>query len=268
MLFRDERWPDGTPCWVDLMAPDQRKAVGFYSALLGWEVQVGGEETGHYGMAMLGGRPVAGIGQIPPEQAGMPTVWTTYLAVSDVDKTAGAVTAAGGQILMAPMDVLAEGRMAVAADPTGAVFGLWQPGRHFGTQVLEAPGTQAWNEIMTRDYEAAKTFYGEVFGYSFGDISAEGFRYATLDIDGRPAGGIGLLPADTPPEVPANWTTYFAVADADAGAAKVSELGGTVVAPPADSAYGRVTAVVDDQGASFRLIAPNERSGSPEGWDA
>ncbi|GAA4541173.1 VOC family protein [Amycolatopsis samaneae] len=268
MLFRDERWPDGTPCWVDLMAPDQRKAIAFYRALLGWEVELSGEETGNYGMATLGGRPVAGIGEIPPGQAGMPTVWTTYLAVSDVDKTVDAVASAGGQVLAAPMDVGVSGRMAIAADPTGAVFGLWQPGEHLGTQVLDAPGTQAWNEIMTRDYETAKTFYGEVFGYSFGDISAGDFRYATLDLGERPAGGIGLLPADTPPEVPANWTTYFAVADADASAAKVTELGGTVLAAPSDSPYGRTVPVVDDQGAAFRLIAPNQRSGNPEGWDA
>src|SRR5690348_18152826 len=132
MVIREERWPDGTPSWVDLMVPDQAKAVTFYRGLFGSYVQTGGEETCFYGMAGLQGGPVAGIGQLPPGQE-MPPVWTTYLSVSDVDKTAAAITEAGGQIVMPVMEVMKEGRMAVAADPAGAVFGLWEPGHHFGT---------------------------------------------------------------------------------------------------------------------------------------
>ncbi|MEU5266374.1 VOC family protein [Amycolatopsis sp. NPDC021455] len=266
MVFRDERWPDGTPSWVDLMVPDQAKAAAFYGALFGWDVHRGGEETGFYGMAMLRGRPVAGIGQAPPGQD-VPAVWTTYLSVSDVDKTATVITEAGGQILMPVMEVMKEGRMAVAADPGGAVFGLWEDGNHIGTQVTALPGTPAWTECMSRDYPAAKAFYEQVFGYGFQDLSSDEFTYAVLLLDGRPVGGVGALPASVPSEVPSNWSTYFWVADADASAAKVAELGGRVLGEPFDSPYGRQVRVADDQGVNFLVVAPNEQSGEPEGWE-
>lgn len=266
MVIREERWPDGTPSWVDLMVPDQAKAVAFYSSLFGWDVHTGGEESGFYGMAALQDRPVAGIGQPPPGQE-MPPVWTTYLSVSDVDKTAAAITEAGGQIVMPVMEVMKEGRMAVATDPAGAVFGLWEPGHHFGTQVTSAPGTPAWNECMSRDYPASKAFYEQVFGYGFQDLSNDEFTYAVLLVDGRPVGGVGGLPESVPAEVPSNWATYFWVSDADASAAKVTELGGRVLGEPFDSPFGRQVRVMDDQGAAFLLIAPNEQSGKPEGWE-
>ena len=157
--------------------------------------------------------------------------------------------------------------MAVAADPAGAVFGLWEAGNHIGTQVTAAPGTLAWNECMSRDYPAAKAFYEQVFGYGFQDLSNDDFTYAVLLLDGRPVGGLGALPASVPAEVPSNWSTYFSVADADASAAKVAELGGQVLDQPFDSPYGRQVRVQDDQGVPFLVIAPNEQSGKPEGWE-
>ncbi len=267
MLFRDEAWADGTPSWVDLMAPDQAKAVAFYRALLGWDVRTGGEETGFYGMATLAGRPVAGIGQIPEGQD-MPAAWTTYLSVSDADKAVSAITEAGGQVVMPVMDVMKEGRMAIAADPAGAVFGLWEPGNHYGTQVTGAPGVMAWNECMSRDYPAAKAFYEQVFGYTFQDLSNDQFTYAVLQVDGGPVGGIGAMPDGVPAEVPSHWSVYFSVANADESAAKVVELGGRTLSELRDSPYGRQVQVADDQGVLFTLIAPNERSGNPEGWEA
>lgn len=264
MITRTEPWPAGTPCWGDLMVPDRDKAVTFYESLLGWTVESGGPETGYYGMAQIDGKPVAGIGQIPPEQAGMPPMWTTYLSVSDVDKTAAAIAEAGGQVIAPPMDVLTEGRMAIATDPTGATFGLWQPGRHSGTQATLTPGAPAWNECMTRDFAVAKQFYGDVFGYGFGDMSGPGFTYATLDVDGRPVGGLGELAADS--QASPGWVTYFWTADADEAAARIPDLGGTVVSPPTDTPHGRMVIAVDDQGAGFSLMAPNSQSGTQEGW--
>ncbi|KDN18355.1 VOC family protein [Amycolatopsis rifamycinica] len=262
MVFRDERWPDGTPGWVDLMVPDQAKAIAFYGSLFGWDVRRGGAESGFYGLAELRGRPVAGIGRTPPGRD-VPAAWTTYLAVSDVDRTTAAVTEAGGQIVMPVMEVMKEGRMAVAADPAGAVFGLWEAGHHIGTQVTAAPGTPAWNECLSADYAAAKPFYEQVFGYGFQDISGDDFTYAVLLLDGRPVGGLGTVP----PGAASYWSAYFWVADADTSSAKVAELGGTVDGKPFDSPYGRQVRVTDDQGVRFMLIAPNEQSGEPEGWE-
>jgi predicted enzyme related to lactoylglutathione lyase len=237
------------------MVPDRKRAMDFYGALLGWDFEEGQEETGFYTLASVDGRMVAGLMQVMPGQEGMPAVWTTYLATSDVDKTVAAVTEAGGKIVAPPMDVMTQGRMAVAEDPAGAVFGLWQAGDHTGFQLANATGAVTWNEGMSRNFDAAKEFYTKVFGYEVDDMSAQGFSYATIAVGGNVVGGIGAMPEEIPAAVPAHWATYFAVPDTDAAVAKVVELGGTSLMPASDSPYGRMAAVADDQGAPFRVIA-------------
>ena len=254
MVTRDTAWAAGTPCWVDLGVTDVAKAKAFYGGLFGWDIQEGPPESGGYCMCEIGGRPVAGLGpQMGP--AGAPSAWTTYLATDDADATAARITAAGGQLMMPPFDVMDVGRMAVAVDPGGAPFGIWQAKAHTGARLANEPGTLIWNENLSREFEANKAFYGAVFGYSFGDMSADGFSYATLDLDGQTVGGIGAISADQPAATPANWGTYFAVADTDAAVARVTELGGSVIAPAWDSPYGRMAVVSDDQGAVFALMS-------------
>jgi predicted enzyme related to lactoylglutathione lyase len=253
MTTRDTAWPPGTPCWVDIGVPDIQKAATFYSGLFGWDVQDTGPESGGYTMCSVRGRPVAGIGgQASPESG---VYWTTYIASDDAEVTAAKIKAAGGQVVMDPFDVLDVGRMFIATDPGGAPFGVWEARAHTGTQVANEPGSLIWNENLSRHYEANQAFYAAVFGYEFGDIGAEGMRYATLDLDGRSVGGIGEVGTDEPADVPASWRTYFGVADADAAVAKVTELGGGVIAPAWDSPYGRMAIVNDDQGAVFALMS-------------
>jgi uncharacterized protein len=261
VVTRDTRWPAGTPCWVDVTVDDVPKAIAFYQALFGWDIPLGGPEVGGYSIAHQDGRIVAAIS---PKMGApdAPSAWTTYLASDDVDATAAKVKGAGGQLLAGPMDVMEEGRMAVAMDPAGAVFGLWQGERTTGLGVANEPGALAWNEQMSRDFDGSKTFYQAVFGYGYQDMSGEGFKYATPTVDGHEIGGIGEYPADTPAQVPAAWATYFAVTDTDATVAKVTELGGGVVQPPRDSPYGRIAVVADNHGAVFSLITPAWPPGS------
>ena len=254
MVTRDTAWADGTPCWVDLSVADTAKASAFYVALFGWEVRPGPPEAGGYAVCRKDGRRVAGIGpnMSPP---GSPSGWTTYLAASDAAKTVTKIKAAGGQVVMGPMDVMDLGRMAIAADPGGARFGLWQAGVHTGVELANEPGSLSWNENLSRDLDGNKSFYQAVFGYEYGDIGDAGFRYSTLKIDGTEVGGIGELDASAPAEVPAHWSVYFAVADTDAAVATVAALGGVTLRPAWDTPYGRMAVVADDHGASFSLIS-------------
>jgi uncharacterized protein len=254
MVNRDTVWPQGTPCWADLGVVDIAKAVGFYSALFGWDIPLGGPEVGGYSVASLGGRTVAGIG---PKMGGeqQPTMWMTYLAADDADDIIAKIKTAGGQVITGPMDVMELGRMAVAMDPTGGMFGIWEGRAHTGFQVANVPGTVTWNEHMSHDFEAAKSFYGAVFGYEFQDLSSEGMSYATFNLDGRPAGGIGGYPAAVPAGTPGSWTVYFGTSDTDAAVAAATAAGGTLVHPPADTPYGRMAMVADDQGAGFSLLS-------------
>src|SRR6185437_7808906 len=132
MTERDTAWPVGTPCWVDLMTPDLDAARLFYEQLFGWHLTDLGPDAGGYLMAGVGGKQVAGLGPQQEGQAGHPAVWTTYLATDDAAATCEAISKAGGQVFLPAMDVMGSGVMAVAADPTGAVFGLWEAKTHTG----------------------------------------------------------------------------------------------------------------------------------------
>jgi uncharacterized protein len=256
MVQRDTPWPAGTPCWVDLQTEDVAKATAFYEQLFGWDTQVGPPESGGYVMCEVESMPVAGIGpKMGPEA---PSAWTTYIATDDADETASKITGAGGQLLAGPFDVMEVGRMAAAADPGGAVFGIWQSRAHTGMQLANEPGSVTWNENMSRSFDANKGFYEDVFGYSYDDMSSDDFSYATFKTTGDPLGGIGDLGAEAPADTPAHWRTYFAVNDTDETVNTVTKLGGRVVAPAWDTPYGRMAIVCDDQGAVFALMSTPE----------
>ena len=233
MVVRDTAWPAGTPCWVDLGTADVARAKSFYGKLFGWAD------------GLLNGHRVAGIGPAADRPAG----WTTYLAVVDADAAAARITAAGGRVLTAPFELADLARVAIAADPAGAVFGVWQAGAHTGGQIANEPSALVWNEQCSADLEGSKRFYGTVFGHTFDDtVDETGARpYAMLKVAGQVAGGLGLAAAPS-------WRTYFEVADADASCRRVAELGGQALRPPADSPYGRLAQVSDDQGAMFLVV--------------
>ncbi|MEV7595905.1 VOC family protein [Kitasatospora sp. NPDC089797] len=244
----------GTPCWVDLMASDQQAALDFYRDLFGWQGQVGPAEFGGYAVCQLNGKAAAGIGpaMAPEGMPEPPTVWTGYLASADAQATQDAVVAAGGTLLVPVVDVGSLGRMLIAADPQGAVFGVWQALDFSGAQVVNEPGALTWNELHTSDVEAATGFYGEAFGIDFEAVQGD-IEYWELKIGGRPVGGATLLSND-PPGTPAHWLSYFASDDVDSAVDAVVRKGGTVLAPPFDMMAGRMTVVADPQGAPFAMI--------------
>jgi predicted enzyme related to lactoylglutathione lyase len=244
----------GTPSWVDLGSPDPAKAAEFYDALFGWqEVSQGPvEETGGYMMFHLVGKDVAGLG--PGEHP----AWTTYITVADVDAIAAVVEANGGTTIVPPMPVLTAGRMAVFTDGEGAPFAAWQPQDHQGAQRIHEPNTFTWAELACRDVDAAKAFYGAVFGWE-GETHpfAETSSYTEFQLPGGAAPFAGMVQMNEvwPDDIPAHWMVYFAVDDTDACAARVATLGGTVSVGPFDMAQvGRVAVLNDPQGAVFSVI--------------
>jgi predicted enzyme related to lactoylglutathione lyase len=248
-MERDSYAP-GTPSWVDLGSPDPAASADFYSALFGWEVPEGDPAMGGYRRATKGGKAVAGIA---PLQGPVPA-WTTYLATADVDDAAAQVKENGGSVMMEPMDVMDLGRMVIAMDPEGAAFGLWQAGTFTGAQLVNESGAMGWNELWTRNADQAKVFYPAVFGYTMDSETMPG--YTMWQVDGQMVGGCMTMPDGIPPRVPAHWAVYFMVDDADAGAAKVTELGGSVVTDPFDiPGIGRIAMVHGPAHESFGLFA-------------
>ena len=262
MPTRDEAWPNGTPCWIDLMVTDPGAARQFYSGLFGWDIQDGPPEAGGYLMCMLNGRPVTAISPKPQDNP-FPNVWSTYLASDDLDETVAKAKEAGGQFMMEPMDVMTAGRIAFGMDPTGAPYGIWQAGDHLGVGIYNEPGTLVWNELMTRDYEGAKAFYGNVFGYTYEEMG-EGFTYSTIKRagDGEVVGGLGALDANAPADVSSSWGVYFMVEDCDASVAKAVELGAGITRMPFDTPFGRMASVSGAQGETFSMNQPPAQDGS------
>jgi predicted enzyme related to lactoylglutathione lyase len=243
-----QRYEHGVPSWVDIGVPNPEAALGFYGELFGWEGQDMGEEAGHYTIVSKAGKQVAAIS---PAQDPGPPRWTTYINVDDIDAVAKQASAAGGTVVVAPMDVMAAGRMAIFADTTGAVIAAWQAGDHRGAQLVNEPAAFTWSELATADLDKSKAFYSEVFGWGWGGSD----DYAEAQVAGRTIGGVMPRSPDMPAEMPDNWLVYFGAADVDADAKKAVELGATVVVEPTDiPGTGRFAVLMDPQGAAFALF--------------
>jgi predicted enzyme related to lactoylglutathione lyase len=247
-----ESYDEGVPSWVDLGTPDPTKAADFYSQLFGWDVQVGPPEAGGYAIAHLRGRSVAGLG---PQQHPGPPAWSTYVNVADADAVIARVSQQGGQVFVEPFDVMEVGRMAVFADPVGAVISLWQPGAHTGAGIVNEPNTYSWSELITTDIAAASDFYEKVFGWKADGHGEGASAYYEWKLNDRSIGGMMTRPPQMPAEVPPHWGVYFTVADTDQAVARINESGGSTLAGPMDIEPGRFAAVMDPTGAPFNVIA-------------
>lgn len=248
----------GTPCWASLMAHRADQARSFYGALFGWEFEHDAGQLGGYTLAVLDGQRVAAIGDGPAEPH-RPVAWTTMLASDDADETADLVRECGGTVGVGPLNADGDGRLAIAVDPSGAVFGIWQGERLPGADLTGVPGSVAWNELWTRESPLVAKFYQAVFG--FGTELCEGGEpdRLVLTVGGRAVAGIHGVGRRLPRDRGAHWMTFFEAADVDEAARRATGLGGRVVDPPFDSPYGRVATLVDPEGAAFAVMAPASR---------
>jgi len=280
-----DRYIPGVPCWVDTSQPDQQAALAFYSGLFGWEFQnIMPESDSAYFVGRIRGQDagaVAGLAEGAPPVA----TWNTYIWVENAAETASKVVLAGGTALTEPFDVQEHGRMAVLADPEGAVFCVWEARAHRGAAIVNEPGSVNFNGLHTRDLDRAKAFYGEVFGWTtltvpggmtawtlpgYGDFLAR--DRPTIHEEMVALGAPGFedvvatvrLIGDDQPGTHAHWDVTFAVDDADAIAATATELGGAVVVAPFDAPYVRMTVIADPQGATFiaSKFVPSNRDGA------
>ncbi|MFG2298086.1 VOC family protein [Streptomyces sp. NPDC048603] len=249
----ETRRAPGTPCWVSLMVHGLGTTEDFYGALFGWEFAPGPEPFGPYVRALIDGKEVAGIGQLPPDH-NLPMAWTTYFATDDADETAETIRGCGGTVAVGPLDAGSAGRVAICSDPVGAVFGIWQAAAHIGTRLTGVHGTPAWNELVTRDTSTVGKFYQSVFGHEPEAVVSADFDYLTLHVAGRPVAAVHGVGRALPHDRGAHWMTYFEVDDTDAAAELAADLGGRVLRPPHETANGRLAVVADPEGAIFTIV--------------
>ncbi|WP_032772720.1 VOC family protein [Streptomyces sp. NRRL F-2202] len=246
--------PEGTPCWADAMFVDIEGAKSFYGDVLGWTFGESASEFGDYTQAFADGRAAAAV--VPPMPGADDTsAWCLYFASPDAAATAVKVRDNGGEVLMEPMRIGDFGTMALARDPGGAVFGIWQAGRHEGFETeMGAPGGYCWSEVFTRDPQRVDAFYPAVFPYTVRKFDDESMDFTMFDVAGRTVLGRMAMGEEFPPEVPSYVNVYFAVPDCDAAVAKATARGGELRYGPVDRPFGRFAAISDPQGAAFAVI--------------
>lgn len=248
-----ETFRDGMPCWIDLTSSDPGKSGEFYSRLLGWEVEDMGPDYGHYTKFLKEGQAVAGLSG-KPEGSAFPDGWITYFAAGDVRALTEKAALAGAEILVAPFAVSDQGSVAHLADPSGATFGLWQGDKLRGFGLHSETGAAVWHELSTRLYRQCTDFYASVFGWELQvESDTDDFRYTTGLLDGDQQAGIMDAANLLPEGAPSTWGVYFGVDNTDDAAARVPELGGTLISGPEDSPYGRLCTATDPTGAAFKL---------------
>lgn len=248
----------GAFVWYELMTHDQPAAERFYRAVIGWNCADAGMPHMKYTLCDVGGRPVAGMMDIPADAQGLQPLWIGYVAVANTDMVTAEWKASGGSVHHAPTDIPGVGRFAVLGDPQGPVIAVIRGSMENPPPLPPAgtPGFGGWHELFTTDREAALAFYTERFGWSKEqgfDMGAMGV-YQLFGRNGELLGGMMTKPPQMPHPM---WLHYFNVDGIEAAKGRVETAGGTVLMGPTEVPGGQwILQCRDPQGAMFALLGP------------
>lgn len=249
----------GAPCWVSLTAHDLEAARDFYAAVMGWEYKAGFQEERNYSVALSHGVPVAGMTSCD-DSVGFPVTWTVYFAAESADAVASRIRERSATVAVGPIE-FGKGRVALAADPDDAVFGVWEGEIDHDWRPGGESGAPAWLELRTRDPFASALFYGEVFAWdsASGNGYDIGYEYdrVVVRLEGRIVLTLsgGAVEAAPDPHIRPRWNVYFRVDDVNDVTRRTEEAGGTVIRPPHDTPFGRVAALRDPESGLFNVTS-------------
>lgn len=264
-MAQRENYEPGEFCWVDLNSHDMHDAKQFYADLFGWQsIDFDTQGGPPYVGFMNSGRNIAGLGEMSAEMKaqGIPPTWNCYVRVEDCASAEALACKLGAQVIAPTMQVFDAGRLAFLADPTGAVFALWEPRQHRGAQAWGDDKTPCWCELATREIEGARAFYEGLFGWRCNEFPGTPSKYYVANVGEAMTGGLLQMTKEWG-EMPAHWSVYFHVADVDATVARCNQLGGKICFPPFDAGVGRIAGCNDRQGAFFYLIKLNPTGAAP-----
>ena len=253
----------GEFCWIDLAAHDAESAGEWYEALFGWSRMTMPSPGGGppYAFFLKAEDGIGGLGQMSDEMKaqGIPPMWNSYISTTDCAALEAKVKELGGTVTVPTTEIPGFGKLAFFLDPEGASFAAWQSLNPDGSAVLVGePDSLCWNELMTRNADKAKEFYGALVGWDFAAMPMGDVDYTMLKCGEKDAGGMMVMSGPQFENIPAHWLVYFAVTDCDATAAKAESTGGKVHCPPTDIPVGRFAVIQDPQGAVFGVIQLND----------
>ena len=246
----------GKVTWHELTTPDLAVAKAFYGGLFSWtfsEVYAG---KAAYAVALLDGRPVAGLVQKALPAAGpVQPAWLPFLSVADVDVARAVALEHGAHAVGEARTYLRRGRQAILTDPDGAAFAVLAAAGGDPQDYLVESGEWIWSSLLSLHADADIAFYQAVFGYDVFDLdSADGEVHATLCSDDFARASINSLPQDAARRR-SHWMNFVRVGDAQAAAVRAVELGGRIaVAPRLDRHGGRFAILADPSGAHFGVM--------------
>lgn len=266
MTYIDKTTP-GHFTWIELATTDLASAKAFYAETFGWTTtDVPAGPAGTYTMGSLDGRDLCGMYALADEQLqmGVPPHWMIYVAVEDTAKTVAKAKELGATVLVDTMRVMDKGIMAVFQSPTGEAFSVWQTLEEKANGIKDVPGAVSWIELMTKDVEKSKAFYGELFGWDrvpmpMKDMQGRDFEYTLIQVGNEQQGGMMQMGEEFGP-IPSHWMVYFLSDNTDDTTNRVVSGGGSVVVPPTDIPVGRFAVVQDPQGATFSVIKLTENN--------
>ncbi len=250
--------PHGTPIWYEYLGRDIATAQAFYAEVVGWRIVPSGMPGMDYRLLTAPDGDQVGGMMAPPGDP--PAGWFGYVGVDDVDATVAAIEAAGGSVAMPAMTIEGVGRLAMVADPQGAVFYVMrgasdESSRSFTGPQNAAPGHFVWNELIATDQDAAMAFYAQIFGWRHEGAMPMG---PMGDYKFIQAGALAIgASMNAPPGEQRGWRSYTMVDDIDAAVGRLTRAGGTVIQGP-DLVPGNIYALfaTDPLGALFGLVGP------------
>jgi len=246
---------NGRFVWYEQLAKDPKKAVDFYTNVIGWTTQPF-KEGEDYVMWVGEQGPLGGVMKLPDEAAkmGMPPHWMAHVQVENVDAMASQVKKFGGQVYKEPTDIPTVGRFAVIGDPQGASLSIFTPSEPMTLHDSSKAGEFCWNELLTSDQAAAFDFYSKIFGWKIiqdMDMGPMG-TYRVFGIGDKQMGGMMTIPKGQ--RTPPMWLYYTEIPDLDSALARATKNGAKVMNGPTEvPGGGRIVQLMDPQGAAFAL---------------
>ena len=240
--------------WAELFTSDAAAATKFYTGVFSWTAATVVEHGDTYTVFSNDGHPVAGLRQRTVAKPGHPARWIHYVSVTDIDAALSVVAKAGGEVRAPARKFPNLGSLAIATDNEGSPFGLLQSSSGDSADNEPTNGGWNWSHLFVKNPKAAAEFYRQVFNYEVAPDSRTGSgSELLLSTGGVNRGGVSVMP-DSEGAKP-GWLGVVRVISLDETLVRVPSLGGEVMVPPHNAAFGsRFAVIADPTGGTVGIV--------------